>query len=202
MMRVARGTIANDLAQNRGTARKSVAAFLQNERCPPSPATNPSRVASKGRDACSGSSLRMDSAFIAAKPARQIGVIAASDPPATITSARPARMSSKPSPMADADAAQAVTVHELGPIAPSCIAISPAAIFGIIIGHMYGLTFSAPLSCRTWNCASRLPMPPIPVPHRTPTRKGASATSIPDWVMASVTATSASWVKRSRCFAR
>ena len=44
----------------------------------PSPTTKPSRSASNGRLARCGSSLRVESAFIAAKPPMPIGVIAAS----------------------------------------------------------------------------------------------------------------------------
>ena len=79
----------------------------------PSPITNPSRPASKGREAWAGSWLRFDSAFMAAKPARPTRVIGASLPPHTTASTRPARMRSSPSPIAWADAEQAVTVHEL-----------------------------------------------------------------------------------------
>ncbi len=55
----------------------------------PSPSTNPSRPLSNGRDARSGSSLRVDSARIAAKAAMFSWMIAASVPPASTTSARP-----------------------------------------------------------------------------------------------------------------
>src|SRR5207245_1514795 len=55
----------------------------------PSPHTKPSRVASKGRMAFVGSSLRVDMAFIEQKPAIVSGMMMASDPPAIITSAYP-----------------------------------------------------------------------------------------------------------------
>ena len=55
----------------------------------PSPITNPSRLASNGRDALAGSSLRVDIAFIEQKPATLNGVIAASVPPASIAVASP-----------------------------------------------------------------------------------------------------------------
>ena len=48
----------------------------------PSPSTNPSLPRSKGRDARSGSSLRVDSARMAANAAMFSGMIAASVPPA------------------------------------------------------------------------------------------------------------------------
>ena len=82
---------------------------------------------SKGRLACAGSSLRVDSARIAPNPPTPIGVIAASDPPAIITSASPRLMISKASPMACADAEHAVQVAEFGPLAPKRIDTWPAA---------------------------------------------------------------------------
>src|SRR5712691_8174317 len=53
----------------------------------PSPMTKPSRSLSQGRLAWAGSSLRVESARIAANPPTPIGVMAASVPPAIITSA-------------------------------------------------------------------------------------------------------------------
>ncbi|CSB57346.1 Uncharacterised protein [Vibrio cholerae] len=55
----------------------------------PSPSTKPSRSLSQGRDAFCGSSLRVESAFAAPKPAMPSGVDAFSAPPATIASASP-----------------------------------------------------------------------------------------------------------------
>ncbi len=53
----------------------------------PSPMTNPSRSLSQGREAFSGSSLRVDSARMTEKPPTAIGVIAASVPPQIMASA-------------------------------------------------------------------------------------------------------------------
>ena len=103
---------------------------------------------------------------MAVNPAMQIGVIAASAPPTITASARPLRISSNPSPIAVALAAHAVTGADVGPMAPMSMAISPAAILGIIIGHMYGLTRSGPLSRMVWKLASKLAIPPIPVPYK------------------------------------
>ena len=72
--------------------------------------TKPSRSRSKGRLACSGSSLRVDIAFMDAKPAMVMGVMVASAPPASIMSASPWRMWRAASPMAWADEAHADTV--------------------------------------------------------------------------------------------
>src|SRR6266480_7658769 len=73
----------------------------------PSPITKPSRSRSNGRLAVLGSSLRSDSAFMFAKLASARGVIAASEPPATITSAWFVRIRSKASPTEWPDDAQA-----------------------------------------------------------------------------------------------
>ena len=57
----------------------------------PSPSTNPSRSASNGRDARSGSSLRCESVRACTNPATVMPVMQASAPPAITTSASPAR---------------------------------------------------------------------------------------------------------------
>ena len=77
----------------------------------PSPITKPSRAASKGREASSGSSLRELNAPMRAKAAIVIGVTDASVPPARATSAEPSRMSRTASPMALAPAAHAVAMQ-------------------------------------------------------------------------------------------
>src|SRR5881227_2760586 len=70
--------------------------------------TNPSRSRSNGREARSGSSLRVLSAFMAENPARPIATIEASDPPARKISASPNLMVRQDSPMALFDVPQAV----------------------------------------------------------------------------------------------
>src|SRR6185437_1756052 len=76
----------------------------------PSPITNPSRVASNGRDAVAGSSLRSDSAFMLAKPLMAMGDTVASAPPAIMRSASPYWMVRYASPTACALEAHADTV--------------------------------------------------------------------------------------------
>jgi hypothetical protein len=78
--------------------------------------TKPSRSASNGRLAASGSSLRRESARIAEKPETPTLVIAASLPPQSITSARPSRIASSPAPIAICDTAQAVHSDKRGPL--------------------------------------------------------------------------------------
>ena len=58
----------------------------------PSPITKPSRLALNGREARTGSSLRVDSACMALKPPTPAGKIAASAPPVTMMLAFPKRI--------------------------------------------------------------------------------------------------------------
>ena len=83
----------------------------------PSPTTNPSRSASNGRLARSGSSLRVESAFIAANPPTPMGVMAASDAAAD-HHFRVAALDDvgSESPTACAEAEHAVAVAEFGPL--------------------------------------------------------------------------------------
>ena len=104
----------------------------------PSPSTNPSRPLSNGRDARSGSSLRMDSARIAANAAMFSGRMAASVPPARTTSARPDLIISRAYPMASAPDAQALTVVCTPARAFSSMPSHPAEPFGMSIGTVNG----------------------------------------------------------------
>src|SRR6188768_3032704 len=104
----------------------------------PSPITNPSRSLSKGRDARDGSSLRVDSARIAAKPPTPIGVIAASEPPAIMTSASPREITRKASPTACAPDEHAVHGAEFGPRAPKRMETWPAARLMMLDGIKNG----------------------------------------------------------------
>ena len=104
----------------------------------PSPMTKPSRSLSNGRLARAGSSLRVDSARIAANPPTPIGVIDASEPPAIITSASPRRMISNDSPIECAEAVHAVQVARFGPRAPNRIDTWPAARLMIDAGMKNG----------------------------------------------------------------
>jgi hypothetical protein len=90
--------------------------------------------------------LRRDSARIALKPAMPTRVIPASVPPQSITSARPSRMASRPSPIAMFEAAQAVHCEDSGPRVPSSIDTHAAPMFGMICGIENGFTRSGPRS--------------------------------------------------------
>ena len=77
------------------------------------------------------------------------GVIGASVPPASITSARPSRIASAASPIAMLEAAHAVHSDSKGPLVPSSIETQPAPMFGMIDGIENGLTRSGPRSFKT-----------------------------------------------------
>jgi hypothetical protein len=79
---IGREAVARHLAQDGGAAGARHLFRLEDQAPAPSPITKPSRVASKGRLAVSGSSFRVDMAFMAPKPATVSGVMVASEPPA------------------------------------------------------------------------------------------------------------------------
>ena len=97
--------------------------------------TKPSRRASNGRETPS-----RDSAPMRSNAAMHSGVIAASVPPATTTSASPRSIIRLASPIAWLPVAHADETLKPGPWAPSSIAIMPAAALGIIIGTNSGDT--------------------------------------------------------------
>ena len=126
------------------------------------------------------------------------GVIAASLPPATHTSADPDRMSSTARAMACPLAAHAVVVQSLGPVNPNVRATCAAAMFGIITDTRRGLIRVGPFSASTDAWDSNAEIPPIPVPITTPTRSGGtrSGSSCASRT-ASCAAATANWAKRS-----
>src|SRR6266542_3883420 len=104
----------------------------------PSLITKPSRSRSNGREARSGSSLQVLSAFMAENPARPISTIDASEPPARKTSASPNLMIRQDSQMALFDVAQAVTIHKFGPCRLNSIEMTPLAMLLISLGIVKG----------------------------------------------------------------
>ncbi len=114
----------------------------------PSASTNPSRSASNGRDARDGSSLRVDSAFIAANAPTHSGVTAASAPPATITSASPRWIRWYAAPIAWEPVAHAVAVAMFAPRRLKRIDTWPAAALTISLGTVKGLTLRGPFLIR------------------------------------------------------
>ena len=130
----------------------------------PSPITKPSRSLSNGREAFVGSSLRVESARIAAKPPTPSGVIAASLPPAIIASASPRWMMRNESPTAWALVVQAVQVAELGPLAPVRIETQPEARLTIAAGMKNGLILRGPPFMSASCSRSMVANPPMPLP--------------------------------------
>ena len=118
---------------------------------PPSPRTNPSRVASNGRDAVSGESLRLDRAPMFGSAATPIGQTGASEPPVRTTSHSPDRMSRSASWNAMTDVAQAATWVMTGPVSPYSIDSSAAPIEPDRAGMAKGDTNRGPF-CRGRGC--------------------------------------------------
>ena len=114
--------------------------------------------------------MRREIARIAPNPAMPTRETGASVPPQTITSARPSRIASSPSPIAMFDAAHAVHWESSGPFVPSSIETQPAARFGMIWTIENGLTRSGPRSFSVSTQASNDFRPPIPVATAAPTR--------------------------------
>ena len=141
--------------------------------------------------------MRRESARIAVKPAIATRVTGASVPPQNITSARPSRIESAPSPIDMFEAAQAVHCEESGPLVPSSIETWAAPMFGMIAGIENGFTRSGPrsrsVSVQSWNDLS----PPIPVATDAPTRSASFAITIPLSASAWRAAAMASCAKRS-----
>src|SRR5438876_10632889 len=164
----------------------------------PSPTMKPSRSLSNGRLAFSGSSLRVASARSAPNPPIPIGVIAASEPPAIITSAAPRLMISNASPIACADAEQAVQVAEFGPFAPNRIETWPAARLMIAEGMKKGEIFRGPPSRNALCSRSIVVNPPMPDAISTPTRVSlAGVMASAESAMAPSAAAMANWMKMS-----
>ena len=144
-----------------------------------------------------GSSL-VQRAVRAEKPAMPMGVMAASVPPASITSASPYWMERMASPMEWVPVAQAVTTLMHLPFIPYWIATFPAAMLLIMMGTIRGFTRLGPFSSSFLHPRSISCRDPIPEPMLTPTRKGSSCSMLrPDWARAWLAAATANWEKRS-----
>src|SRR3954466_9303381 len=164
----------------------------------PSPTMKPSRPLSNGRLARAGSSLRVERARIAANPPTPIGVMAASEPPAIITSASLRLMISKASPIACADAEHAVQVAEFGPLAPKRMETWPAARLMMAAGMKNGEMRRGPPSSSALGSRSSVGTPPIPEAMNTPVRVAISALTFRfASSIANCDAAMASWMKMS-----
>ena len=137
--------------------------------------TKPSRSASYGRLAFCGSSAPLvDSALQALKPAIPILQIAASAPPATITSASPNMIKRDASPIACAPVEHAVTTEWFGPLKPYLIDTWPEIRLINAPGTKNGLTRRGPFSSINTAVLAIEFNPPIPEPIKTPVRSRSS----------------------------
>ena len=124
---IPRHAVPHNFGVDGGAAPLGPLHLLQHQDSEPSPITKPSRSRSKGRQAFSGSSFRVDRARMEANPPTLMGVMAASDPPQSMASASPRAMIRNESPMAWDPEEQAVQVAVLGPLAPNRMESCPAA---------------------------------------------------------------------------
>src|ERR1039458_2866942 len=134
-------------ARMRAPRRRACSSSSSTRMPDPSPTTKPSRLRSQGREARWGSSLRVESARMAANPPIPMGVMQASVPPQIMTSASPRWMSRKESPMECELVVQAVAVAEFGPFAPAGTAMDERE--GVANGMRAGSTGSGGGRIRT-----------------------------------------------------
>jgi hypothetical protein len=124
-----------------------------------------------------GSSLRVDSARIAAKPPTPSGETVASVPPATITSASPYSILRAASPMQCSPVVHAVTTERFGPLKPKRIDTWPATMLMIDAGTKNGVMRRGPrLASSAW-VFSISGRPPMPEPMMQPMRVASSSSS-------------------------
>src|SRR5581483_10882009 len=163
----------------------------------PSPRTKPSRLASKGRQASAGLSLRSLRTPMRQNEPMANGVTHDSAPPVRTTSTKPSRTRRAASPMAWAPAAHAVVMVMLGPVQPRTMARFAAPALGMSMGMPSGCIRSqeSRMQIRSW--AMIVSTPPRPVPVTTPHRAGL-ASRTPAEATASRPAPRASCVTRSR----
>ncbi len=129
---VGRRAVADELRERLRAARLRVRELLEDHDAGTLTASRTRRGStSNGRDAASGSSLRVDSARIAANPPTSVSKMPASEPPASITSASSRRIVSHASPIAWPPVAHAETVAKFGPVIPKLMATCPEPTFGI-----------------------------------------------------------------------
>src|SRR3954454_12411480 len=166
----------------------------------PSPSTKPSRALSKGREARSGSSLRVLIARMAAKPAIGSGWMHASVPPTATMSARSNRSRSNPQRTASAPDAQALTGACTPPLAPTARPTAAAGPLGMSIGMVKGETRLGPFCSRMSSWSSRVTAPPMPVPKTTAIRSGSTPESAPpaSRQASSRALTATCWLRSSR----
>ena len=109
----------------------------------PSDSTNPSRWASNGREATSGSGFFVR-AVICENAATVIGSVADSEPPAMHRSSVPSRSRRIASKIAWLLDEHAEMVAKFAPVSPNVMAMCPAGAFAMSIGTMNGDTRPGP----------------------------------------------------------
>ncbi len=123
---------------------------------------------------------------------------AASDAPATITSAAPRSIILAASPRALVPAAQAVAMAMLGPCRPWLIEMAAAGVSKSILGMKKGLIRLGPRSIKVPKPSKAEATPPTPLPRITPVRRLSSSVSCRSASARAWTAAAwASWVTRS-----
>ena len=157
-------------------------------------------MASNGRDAVSGESLRLDSAVMFDSAATPMGTIADSEPPARTTSHSPVAIRRSASWNAITDVAHAATWVMTGPVRWYSIDSMQPAIDADSAGTANADTNRGPLVSWTWVPSMIDSTPPPPVLMTTPTRSRSStviaAKSRPDERIASRPAPMARWMYR------
>src|SRR3990170_3744919 len=168
-----------------------------------SPKTKPSRFASNGRDAPSGSSLRFERAPMFASAANATGRMALSVPPAMTTSTSPCSMRRCASTKACTPDAHAATEVMTGPRIPFWMLTWQAAMDGDIIGTMKGLTRSGPFvrSVTSPPATSCRPPPPVFTTTATSSRLWSPISSAAESIAwrAAATASCANRLMRRAC---
>src|SRR4051794_2554218 len=145
----------------------------------PSPRTMPVRFFENGLQLRDGSEGSACASACIASPARRLPfVIRASDPPATIVSAKPCLIARYASPTAAADDEQAVDTLSTGPRSPLAIEICPAAALFIARTTLVGRTRPRPAYSSRYESSIDV-APPSPVPQYTPAARDASSLSGP-----------------------
>ena len=165
--------VAEQLGVDPRTAAPGVLQFFDHQQAGPFAEHEAVAVPVERPAGAGGSSLRSDRARMLEKPAMPIGVIAASVPPVTMTSASSCWMALKASPMALAALAQAVATAVFGPRRPYWIETCPLAALTISLGIVKAETLSGPFVQISRECCASISFsPPMPEPRMTPAAEG------------------------------
>ena len=163
VVRVGVGAVADELRQDVRAPRAWRAPAPRAPRCPrPRPRRSRRGPCRRGGWRRAGSSLRVDSAFIAANPPMPSGVMAASAPPAIIASVSPRGWTSTPRRWRARWSSTRTPATSSGPWRRTRMVISPGAMLMIIWRMKNGERRSKPFSSAFLCCSSSEPSPPMP----------------------------------------